>query len=204
MSLPCAFVLIGRDRRKMAAGLSTHKILAGAISVAVILSSETALYRIFERFGADPLANSRWTLAKKTFEAAKAYFPFGAGFGTFPLVYETFLRVEEIQPNLFANRAHNDGLEILLEGGIFGAALIVLFLVWWAMRTRRLWSNAKQSIFQIDEPYARAASIVVLLLVLHSLVDYPLRTGAMAAIFALCCGLMVRAPPSTANSIVLP
>ncbi len=36
----------------------------------------------------------------------------------------------------------------------------------------------------------RAASLVILLLLAHSLVDYPLRTAALSAIFAFFCAVL--------------
>src|SRR5690606_465747 len=55
---------------------------------------------------------------------------------------------------------------------------------------------------------ARAATIALGLLVAHSVVDYPLRTGAMAAVFAFACGLLVTPPraarhPAAASSPAL-
>jgi hypothetical protein len=37
----------------------------------------------------------------------------------------------------------------------------------------------------------KAASIVLVLLMLHSIVDYPLRTSAMMAVAAFCCALLL-------------
>jgi hypothetical protein len=47
----------------------------------------------------------------------------------------------------------------------------------------------------VDLLLARAAILCILLLCLHSFFDYPLRTSALTAIFAFCCGLLV-APPT--------
>ena len=41
-----------------------------------------------------------------------------------------------------------------------------------------------------------AGSVIVGLVLLHSLVDYPIRTAAIAAIFAMGCALIVPARPS--------
>jgi hypothetical protein len=43
----------------------------------------------------------------------------------------------------------------------------------------------------IDASLARAATTVIALIGAHSLVDYPLRTGAIMAIVAFSCGLLV-------------
>src|SRR5262249_38767462 len=43
----------------------------------------------------------------------------------------------------------------------------------------------------IDLSLARAATLVVGLIIAHSLVDYPLRTGAIMGLLAFACGLLV-------------
>lgn len=197
VSLLGSFALVSLDKRRMASSFSTSKIFAAAVVVAILLSVNFAFYRVLERFGADPLDDMRWSLAERTLEAGKAYFPFGSGFGTFPLVYGTFQRVDELFPNSFANRAHNDVLEVFMEGGVFGVAVIFLFLIWWARRTIQIWRKSDESPFQVDEPYAHAATLVVPLLVLHSFLDYPLRTGGIMAILAVACGLIAPSPPAT-------
>jgi hypothetical protein len=49
----------------------------------------------------------------------------------------------------------------------------------------------------------RAASVAIAIIVLHSLVDYPLRTTATAAVAALCLAVMIsvrsRAAPDEAS-----
>lgn len=46
---------------------------------------------------------------------------------------------------------------------------------------------------------ALGASIAIGAVLVHSLVDYPLRTAAMSALIGLCCVLMVR-PAETPRS----
>ena len=72
--------------------------------------------------------------------------------------------------------------------------LAAAFLVWWGLRTLAIWRTE-----EVDY-YARAASIVTGTLLLHSLVDYPLRTAALSAVFAACLGLMSDVRPFTRRS----
>ena len=44
---------------------------------------------------------------------------------------------------------------------------------------------------QAERTLTRAAGLVVLLLIAHSFVDYPLRTNAMLGVFAFACALLV-------------
>jgi len=53
-------------------------------------------------------------------------------------------------------------------------------------------------------PLAHGASIAALVMLLHSLIDYPLRTGAIAGLFGLCLPLLARDPAgrSTGETVV--
>ena len=192
VALLSAFALPYADKRRNASNVSTYKLLFGTIALAIALSLQFTLYRIFIRFNAEMLEDARWTIARRTIEAARAYLPFGAGLGAFVPVYATYERPEEALVNAYVNHAHNDFLELYLESGIFGIVLAVSFIAWWGWRSWRLWTRSEGS--GVDEPYARAATLIVALLLAHSCVDYPLRTTAMMTYFALACALMVDPP----------
>ena len=58
-----------------------------------------------------------------------------------------------------------------------------------------IWRSAPaRGASELDWTLARAATIVVALLVAHSFVDYPLRTGAMMAVMAFACALLIEPP----------
>lgn len=132
---------------------------------------------------------SRATFAATTAEAIGDSFPVGTGLGTFQEVYRTFE-----DPNLtsreYVNHAHNDYLEVVLELGLPGLLLMLAFLAWWAMRSWAVWRSDFAG-----ANLARAGSVIILIVLLHSVVDYPLRTSAIAAVFAMACAFMVPPPP---------
>lgn len=172
--------------------LSATRIIAAAALLSLLLATQFVLYRIFERFDLDPLDDARIDLATTTIQAAKALMPWGSGLGTFVPVYQLFERRDELAPS-FANHAHNDFLELWLETGVFGFLLTGLFVLWLMARSFEAWRPYNHA-HSLDGSLARAASLVILLLCLHSFVDYPLRTGAMMAVFAFSCALLVKAP----------
>jgi O-antigen ligase len=185
----------------LAIGLTAHratlsrtksaKIIAGAVAVTVMFSLQFALYRILERFGPDPLAGTRIPFARNTIAAAETYMPFGSGLGTFVPVYQMFEKHSDLT-HAYANHAHNDLLEVWLETGIIGPILIAIFVVWLARRSYWLWRGQSfTAASELDRALMKAASIVLVLLMLHSIVDYPLRTSAMMAVAAFCCGLLL-------------
>ncbi len=136
---------------------------------------------------------SRQTSFALTFRAARAYFPVGSGTGSFQPVYHTQEPLGSVTTT-FMNHAHSDWLELLLETGIVGIAFAALFLAWWIVRLRAIW--------RADEPdaFAQAAVIATAAIMLHSVVDYPLRTAALSAVFAACIGLVSGGRPYTQRS----
>ena len=190
VGLLSAFALAFADSRRLA-GAKVSKFLFLAIGAAVLLSLQFALYRILDRFGTDPLEQARGTFAHVTVAAAGAFMPFGSGSGTFVPVYQLFEKAPDLIPNTYVNHAHDDFLEIWLETGIVGPVMICVFLVWWGIASFRFWRTPSAGISAFDTTLARAATVVIGLILAHSLVDYPLRTGAMMAVFAVCCAYLI-------------
>lgn len=130
---------------------------------------------------------SREQMFTTTVTATKAFLPLGSGVGSFPRIYPLFENPDTIVPTI-VNHAHNDYAELALETGIPGMVLILLFLIWWGAAVLRAWRLP-----DLDH-YARAASIASAAILVHSAVDYPLRTAAISSIFAMCLALLVRRP----------
>jgi O-antigen ligase len=133
---------------------------------------------------------SRATSFSNTLEAAADYFPTGSGIGSFPTIYPMYEDPQTLTTT-YVNHAHSDLIELALETGLPGLLLLALFLIWWARRALVIW--------RADEPdqFARAATIATGAILAHSLVDYPLRTAAISALFAACCALMTEPRPIT-------
>lgn len=139
----------------------------------------------------------RAAIAETTLTAIRFFLPFGTGLGTFVPVFQRFEPVTNLSP-FYVNHAHNDWLELLLEGGLPAGLLLLAFLVWFGHRTWSCWKAPRGSGPAVTPDLTvlltgRSASLTLLLLLVHGLVDYPLRTTALMAVFALCCGLLV--PP---------
>ena len=115
--------------------------------------------------------------------AAQAFLPLGSGVGSFEAVYGAAEPLNQVSP-IYFNHAHNDYLELGLETGLVGGALLVLFVAWFAVRTAAIW---RRRIEAGGSGLAAACSVLALLLLAHSTVDYPLRTEAIAVLFAFAC-----------------
>jgi O-antigen ligase len=110
-------------------------------------------------------------------------FPFGTGLESFPSVY-ALGEDPRVVGLTYINHAHNDFLEIILETGLLGLLLLFASLAWWLLTAVGVWRSPSSSEF------SRAATIASGALILHSIVDYPLRTAALSSVFAVCLGMM--------------
>jgi O-antigen ligase len=133
--------------------------------------------------GADRLSSSRYTSFSNGLRAASDHFPVGSGFGTFASVYPSYENPAMVD-RWYINHVHNDYIELALEAGAAGIVLMVAFLLWWAIRAIAVWRAPT-----IDA-FGRAATIASAAMLAHSVVDFPLRTSALAAVFAMCISLM--------------
>jgi O-antigen ligase len=189
----------GKDRRRVS-GITPTKVLLGATALAILFSVQFTLYRVMERFVAiDPMEDTRTLIARSTIEAATAFMPFGSGMGTFVPVYAMFERSQDALINAYVNHAHDDILELWLETGVIGIVMMGVFLVWLVLRSREVWRRGPYGESEIDHTLARAATLIIGLLIVHSFLDYPLRTDAMMAIMAFACALLIK-PPSCDES----
>ena len=144
---------------------------------------------VFQADMASDAPSSRRVLASTTVEIIKDSFPIGTGLGTFSTVYRRYEDPGRVTRQ-FANHAHNDYVEAVLELGAPGLLLILGFLFWWGRRAFQAWTRDFEG-----AALARAGSVMIGIVLAHSIVDYPIRTAAIVAVFALGCALMVPALP---------
>lgn len=114
--------------------------------------------------------------------------PLGSGIGTFRELYPWYEEPARVTTT-YVNHAHNDLLELLIETGIFGVILIVLFGRWLIATVWNLWSKARN-----ETTLAQGATLAAAAILTHSLVDYPLRTAAISSLMFVCCIIARRNP----------
>ena len=191
--------------RSLWSGRTFRLVAVGAATFVVLFMFEFAAYRSVQRFTFDPRADGRIPYVRNTIAAAKAFLPFGSGVGTFTTVYPRFPTHREETIGVHANRAHSDITELFLEAGVLYLAVAAGFLAWLASRIRALWAanatDSRTTVAQKGSSLEKASTLVLGLLILHSFVDYPLRTGAMLAIFAYACATIIPAPRMERGSV---
>ena len=152
--------------------------------VALGLQSE-AVQSTLARFS--DLDDERTIYWSDTLQAIGQSWPFGSGLGTFPQVHASVQDIRSVNIQ-FVNNAHNDYLELVLEGGAVAAALIGLGLIYLVVAGVHLWGRARRGASWAMGAAALGAILVVLL---HSIFDYPLRMLSIMALFGLLWGLLV-------------
>jgi hypothetical protein len=190
-------VLLGPDLARL--GRNRAVAFAAGLATALIpLMMGLGMTKVLTRFAERGVAeDARWAVAASTWDGIRSYLPFGAGIGTFPSVYPLHERAVGLIPQTI-NRAHDDALETLLEGGIGSLILLVGFLGWLSLATRHalIGASTPGNDGVVADRQARAGVIVMWLLLAHSLWDYPLRTIALEVVFALSAALQFAPVPS--------
>ncbi len=141
-----------------------------------------------------PVADSdpqhRDVLTMTTLHAAFDYRPFGSGGGSFQTIYPSYEDPAAASPE-YANHAHDDYAEALLDYGLPGALLIAAAIGMWIMRARTVWSGD-----DAGDDDARAGWVAVGVVLAHSGVDYPLRTAAIAVVATMAAALAAMPDPA--------
>ena len=174
----------------------TLAMLAGATIAVAVLAGVGLSTWSGERFGLERVEQDlRLKVLPETIEAAKTYFPVGAGWGSFAQVYPRFESIEDLSPE-YLNHTHSELTQIVIEGGVVAILLLLAFLIWYVRATWRAWAAPNAA--GIAE--ARLCTILMLLPLVASITDYPLRTPLMACAFAVAAALLAVATRKGADA----
>lgn len=174
------------------AGAATALIGATAAIAAAAMRSG-AVDRLMQT---DPASESRAAIVGPLLRTVHAFLPWGAGFGSFSDVYRRF-EPDALLSTIYMNQAHNEPLQLAIEGGVPALVLLVLFVWWWA-RTAIAVVRRRESVTR--RTLGIAAIGMTMILMTSSLVDYPLRTPLLGGLFAVAAVMMMRAAPAPVRS----
>lgn len=159
----CSMIVLRTQSRWGIAGILTAIIVLGIYAMGT--------WTILDRKELS-LDFGRFEFLKTTVEGIKDNWLLGVGYGTFPRAYQAYEDAGMIFSS-FVNHAHNDYAELVFEGGVFAAILIFSYVALLVRQVPRLRFNQ----------YQKAALLSIVFLLTHSVVDYPLRTMALAVTF---------------------
>jgi hypothetical protein len=162
--------------------------LFATLAVGLFFSLQIGIYFISQQFDAEALADVRLQIFPIAGQAASQFAPLGSGLGSFWFVFPQY-DSNFLTGNVIVNHVHNDFLELWLEAGwlfIAAAAILIPAFLW---QTGTVWFFSGEMNSE-SVLLARAASIGLLVLLLHSSFDYPLRTTALLALAGLLAALL--------------
>jgi hypothetical protein len=113
-------------------------------------------------------------------EMVRLYLPSGTGFGSFDPLFRMHEPFRLLKFTYF-NHAHNDFLEIVLDGGVPALLLLMAGLAWWIIASIRVWRLSSAS----DDMLPKVGSVMLFLIILASTVDYPARTPTIMAMMVI-------------------
>lgn len=116
----------------------------------------------------DSFADLRWSFLPIIVEMLSTHWLVGSGFGSFEQVYQIYEPTNLLMPQ-YVNQAHNDWMQLIIEGGVLAGILLVGLGVWIMKAVAELF-------------YSRSAYVsglfwisIFSLIGTASLVDYPMR-----------------------------
>ena len=164
---------------------SGYGLMGSFAALGIGLAGLIGLAPVWSRFTySDPVEDGRWRIIDATLQAVGTFFPLGSGGGTFEDVFRRFHPLDF--PGVTVNRAHNDYLEWLLEYGLLAGLLIAVWLIFYLRQWRRVWVSGAWMPLRFAQV---GSGIALLLMMLHTLVDYNLRIPANALFMALLAAL---------------
>lgn len=134
----------------------------------------------------DAAEEVRWSATKATAAMGWAHAPFGAGLGAFVPWFDQTAPEDLIQGKYF-NHAHNEYAQWWLESGLLGVASVLGTIVLLVL----CYPRRPVATSEGDRGVAVAAWLGCVLMLLHSWVDYPLRTPALMSVAGLLAGIVV-------------
>jgi len=169
----------GRDRKAISRWLSLPFVTAMMGSfIFLSLSLTRGRTTAWSRFISldDDLRYGVWGTV---WQVMPSYWPWGSGIGSAVEVYQLHEPDSALIPT-YSNHVHNDWMEVVLTAGAPGAILLLVaiaayfWVVWDLSRSR-----------QKDVGLRWVGLAIISVLGIASIVDYPLRTPALASLFAL-------------------
>lgn len=170
-------------------------VLAALVTTA-LASFVPAIQDIIDRFGRTR-GDLRLDFLEQGIPLIGQYGVMGSGLGSFVSVYAPTEKLEWVNP-YYVNHLHNDWLQLIIEAGIPGVAVMLLMLAALAKAAHVLWFTevrARNHVVALkgdERSYAWAGFVIVLLFALHSAGDYPVRRVGTLVLLVIALSLVFR------------
>jgi len=183
------FALSAAARRKARPWLCAASGLAAVLAVVTYLGWGRIIERLatLQRVARDPSGQWRWTMFTDALRMGRQYLWLGTGAGAFASVYPFY---RSLPTSALVESPHDEYAHVFSETGLPGLALVAAALVVLGVavvrglrRTRSLYVSG----------FLAGGAGAVLAVTIHSVVDYPMRSPAIAATMAVVGAMLWRA-----------
>jgi O-antigen ligase len=149
------------------------------VFVTILFARAASIDRLFQQ---TPLEDNRADFWAIGVEMVWKYFPFGSGVGSFVEVYQID-EPNHLLDTTYLNHAHNDWLETAITFGLPGILLLAATIVFYLRNCYKIWHNGDAD--RRSTKYSRMASVLIAIIALASVSDYPLRTPIMMCVMMI-------------------
>ena len=150
---------------------------------------------------AGDVSSSRFAIWSNTFDLIRTHPWFGVGYGEFNFAWT--LTPFPDRPVAFFDHTHDLPLQLAVELGLPLAAVVLLALAWalvWATRS----AVAAGRVAAVGTvPFDRAALVMVIMVAVHSLLEYPLWYAYFLLPTAFAWGLCLARPQARAGEVAV-
>lgn len=157
-----------------------------AIAIAILVSTTSAFEQVFSRFNLVD-EDLRWQFLWTSRPIIERYWLFGSGVGSFSTLYAVNEALAWVKPT-YVNQLHDEYPQLLLEAGLPGVLLLVALAAGLGVRAWRFWMDGNRA----HRLPLMCGTLILMLIAVHSAVDYPLRRPAVLPILALALVLVIR------------
>lgn len=176
---------VRRGRRRL-----TLWLAIAAAALLVLIGSTDLATRSLTRFeGVD--SDLRWSIWQWSWPLVLTYFPIGSGIGSFTAIFPAAEQLAWVKPT-YVNHVHNDFIEQLIEAGVAAPTFWLLIVASVAGPLRCAWKTRTRQSGRL----AVIGAAMLMLIAMHSTVDYPLRRPAISAVAMLALAALLRAENS--------
>lgn len=185
-----------RPMRHILASLVPVLLLVALAALFYFSGRDNTVGRLVESDGAEEM---RLRAFATVAGLARDQWLFGAGFGSFANVYQ-IVEPDALLRTSYFNQAHNDWLQLPIEGGLPAVIIFAAGAVWIGFGLIAVWRNLSRprGIELVEFAVLGGAFATI---ALHSVVDYPLRTQSVAMVAAFLLVILARKRPVAADSV---
>lgn len=159
------------------------QVLAGVAVIGVatvaLATYVPAIQDIVDRFGRTG-QDVRINILEQAMPLVQQYGLLGSGLGSFASVYAPTEQLLWVNP-FYVNHLHNDWLQLIIEAGVPGVVVLVLFAASLFLAFRAVWAapapkrSSALTRLPNERSIAWAGMVIILLFAAHSIGDYPVR-----------------------------